>query len=116
MYLLPDILVGHIARPSLSDEPGPLGLRAAAVWLVLVLGQTGQEEPIRQETLPCQHDATVTDTTNFNLQVTICLYLRLFDMQIYILCTVHSLQLLITINLYFEYMTSKMCCNNPIKF
>lgn len=103
MYLLPDILVGHIARPSLSDEPGPLGLRAATVWLVLVLGQTGQEEPIRQETLPCQHDATMTDTTtHFNLQITICLYLRLFNMQVYILCMVHSLQLLITIHLYFE--------------
>lgn len=61
-YLLPDVLVGHIARPSLSDESGPLGLQAAAVWLVLVLGQPGQEEPVRQEALPRQHDAAVTQS------------------------------------------------------
>lgn len=49
--------MSHIAGAGLGDEAGPLRPGAAAVGLVLVLGQAGQQEAVRQEALPGQHDA-----------------------------------------------------------
>lgn len=56
--------MGHVAGPSLGDETGSLGFGAEAVWLVLVLRQTGQEETVRQETLPRQHDPAASDMSS----------------------------------------------------
>ena len=61
-YLLPDVLVGHIAGAGLGDEASSLRSGAAAVPLVLVLCQTGQQETVRQEALPGQHDPAHTHT------------------------------------------------------
>lgn len=70
-YLLSDVLVGHVAGPGLGDETGPLSFGAAAVWLVLVLGQTGEEEPVWEEALPRQHDAAAPDTISLKAPVII---------------------------------------------
>lgn len=56
-YLLPDVFVSHIAGAALGDKAGPLAPGAAAVRLVLVLRQAGQEETIGEEALPGQHGA-----------------------------------------------------------
>lgn len=61
-YLLPDVLVGHVAGAGLGDEASFLRSAAAAVPLVLVLCQTGQQETVRQEALPGQHDPAHTHT------------------------------------------------------
>ncbi len=57
MHLLPDVLVSHVARSTLGDEASSLTSGAAAVPLVLVLSQAGQQETVWQEALPGQHDA-----------------------------------------------------------
>lgn len=59
-YLLPDVLVSHIAGSGLGDEAGSLRSGAVAVRLVLVLRQTGQQKTVRHEALPGQHDAAHT--------------------------------------------------------
>lgn len=61
VYLLHDVLVSHVAGSSFGDEASSQGLGAASVQLVLVLGQPGQQEPVRQEALPGQHGATITE-------------------------------------------------------
>lgn len=53
--------MNHVAGSSFGDEASSQGPGVAAVRLVLVLGQPGQQEPVRQEALPGQHDATVTE-------------------------------------------------------
>lgn len=64
LYLFPDVLVSHVTGSGLGDEAGSLRPRTAAVWLVLVLRQPGQQEAVRQEALPGQHDAAhVKNTT-----------------------------------------------------
>lgn len=52
--------MSHIAGATLGNEAGPLAPRAAAVRLVLVLRQAGQEEAIREEALSGQHGAEST--------------------------------------------------------
>lgn len=64
-HLLSDVLVGHVTRPGLGDEPGSLGPGAKAVRLVLVLCQSGQQEAVRQETFAGQHNAANTHTPVF---------------------------------------------------
>lgn len=73
-YLLSDVLVGHVAGPSLGDETGPLRFGAATAWLVLVLRQTGQEEAVWQEALPRQHDTAASDTAGLKPTCNIMLF------------------------------------------
>lgn len=56
-YLLSDVSVSHVAGSALGDEASSLGSGAAAVRLVLVLSQPGQQEAVRQKAFPGQHDA-----------------------------------------------------------
>lgn len=49
--------MSDVAGAALGDEAGPLASGAAAVRLVLVLCQAGQEETVRQEALSGQHGA-----------------------------------------------------------
>lgn len=65
VYLLSDVLVSHVAGPGLGDEAGSLKSGAAAVRLVPVFRQTGQQEAVRQEALPGQHDAAQKDRETF---------------------------------------------------
>ena len=60
-YLLPDVLMSHVAGAGLRDEPGSLRPGPAAVRLAVVLRQPGQQEAVRQEALPGQHDAACRD-------------------------------------------------------
>ena len=49
--------MSDVAGSGLGDETGLLRSGVAAVRVVLVLGQTGQQEAVRQEALPGQHAA-----------------------------------------------------------
>lgn len=60
--------MGHIAGSGLGDEAGSLSPGAAAVRLVLVLRQPGQQEAVRQEALPRQHNAATQTHVSWTAQ------------------------------------------------